>query len=187
MFSFSRREVACVGLAIAVCFTITPSPATAQHAGHAAQDSTKKAPMKMPMGTATKKKQSKTPAAKSATRKKTATSKTGTRARATPVKHTVGMPMKNQPAAKADSAKMNMMDMPAKAVDTSHQNMPGMKPGAEHADSMKAMPPGMPMQGMPPAGQMPGMPAGVQMPGMHMRSAEDMMIGPLGISMERMG
>jgi len=182
MFSFSKRGVACVGLAIAVCFTITPSPASAQHAGHAAQDSAKKAPMKMPMGPPTKKKQSKKPAAKSTTKKKTATSKTGTRARPTPAEHTVGMPMKNQPAAKADSMRMDMMGMPSKAADTSHQNIPGMKPGAEHVDSMKAMPPGMPA-----AGQIPGMPAGMHMPGMHMRSAEDMMIGPLGISMERMG
>jgi hypothetical protein len=152
MFSFSKRGMVCIGLAITICFTIAPSPATAQHTEHSAQDSTKKMPMKMPMGAATKKKQSKKPAAKRATKKKTTATKTAT-----------------------------------KAADTSHQNMPGMKPGAEHVDSMKVMPPAMPMSGMQPAGQMPGMPAAMKMPGMHMRSAEDMMIGPLGISMERMG
>src|SRR5437667_3868767 len=179
MFSFSKCAVACIGLAVAICFTIVPCPATAQHAEHAAQDSARKMPMKMPLGAATKNKQSKKPAAKSATKKKTTATKTAT-----------------------------------KAADTSHQNMAGMKPEARHADSMKSMPPGMPMPGMPPAGQMPGMPpagqmpgmppagqmpgmppagqmpgmpAGMQMPGMRMRSAEDMMIGPLGISMERMG
>ena len=152
MFSFSKRGVACVGLAVGVCFTTAPFPATAQHTEHAAQDSTKKMPMKMPMGAATKKKQSKKPAAKSATKKKTTATKTAT-----------------------------------KAADTSHQNMPGMEPGAGHADSMRAMPPGMPMPGMPPAGQLPRMPADMQMPRMRTRSAEDMMIGPLGISMERMG
>jgi hypothetical protein len=186
MFSFSKRGVAYVGLAIAVCFSVAASPAIAQHTGHAAQDSTKKMPMKMPMGTVTKKKQSKKPAVKNSTKKKTTASKTARKAQSTPTKHT-GMPMKTQPAAKADSAKMNMMDMPAKAADTSHHDMPGMKPEAGHADSMKAMPPGMPMPGMPPAGQMPGMPAGMRMPGMRHRSPEDMMIGPLGISMERMG
>src|SRR2546428_957109 len=152
MFSFSKCAVACIGLAVAICFTIVPSPATAQHAEHAAQDSAKKMPMKMPMGAATKKKQSKKPAAKSATKKRTTASKAAT-----------------------------------KVADTSHQNMPGMEPGAGHADSMRAMPPGMPMPGMPPAGQLPRMPAGMQMPRMRTRSAEDMMIGPLGISMERMG
>src|SRR2546422_1723576 len=184
MFSFSKCAVACIGLAVAICFTIVPSPATAQHAEHAAQDSAKKMPMKMPMGAATKNKQSKKPAAKSATKKKT-TSKTGKKP-TTRAKH-VGTPMRNHPAVKVDSTRVDMMSMPSKAADTSHQNMPGMKPEAGHADSMKPMPPGMPMPGMPPAGQMPGMPAGMQMPGMRMRSAEDMMIGPLGISMERMG
>src|SRR5437867_5536741 len=116
MFSFSKREVACLSLAIAVCFTIAPLPATAQHTGHAAQDSTKKMPMKMPMGTATKKKQSKKPAAKSAVQKKTTGSKTAKKARTTVAKHTVSMPMKNQPAAKADSTRMDMMGMPSKAA-----------------------------------------------------------------------
>src|SRR5437867_6701555 len=170
MFSISKRAVACIGLAVAICFTIVPSPATAQHAEHAAQDSAKKMPMKMPMGAATKKKQSKKLATKSPTKKKPTASKAAT-----------------------------------KAADTSHQNMPGMKPEAGRADSMKPMPPGMPMPGMPPAGQMPGMPpagqmpgmppagqmpgmpAGMPMAGMRMRSAEAMMIGPLDISMERMG
>ena len=152
MFSFPKRGMVCIGLAITVCFTTAPFPATAQHTEHAAQDSAKKMPMKMPMGAATKKKQSKKPAAKSATKKRTTASKAAT-----------------------------------KAADTSHQNMPGMEPGAGHADLMRAMPPGMPMPGMPPAGQLPRMPAGMQMPRMRTRSAEDMMIGPLGISMERMG
>ena len=152
MFSFPKRGMVCIGLAITICFTTAPFPATAQHTEHAAQDSAKKMPMKMPMGAATKKKQSKKPAAKSATKKRTTASKAAT-----------------------------------KAADTSHQNMPGMEPGAGHADSMRAMPPGMPMPGMPPAGQLPRMPAGMQMPRMRTRSAEDMMIGPLGISMERMG
>src|SRR5438876_887730 len=110
MCSFPKRGMVCIGLAITVCFTTAPFPATAQHTEHAAQDSAKKMPMKMPMGAATKKKQSKKPAAKSATKKRTTASKAAT-----------------------------------KAADTSHQNMPGMEPGAGHADSMRAMPPGMPM------------------------------------------
>src|SRR6266516_1466108 len=98
MFSLSKRELACVVLAIAICFIIGPSPATAQHTEHVKQDSTKKMPMKMPMGAATKNKQSKKPAAKSATKKKTTASKTVKKPTSTRAKH-VGMPMRNHPAA----------------------------------------------------------------------------------------
>ncbi len=78
-----------------------------------------------------------------------------------------GMAMKHPPAKPGDTSMMNM-NMPHAAADSMHMNMPAMQPHSPDAAS-KGMPPGM------------------NMPGMSGHSADDMMIGPAGVSMERMG
>ena len=86
------------------------------------------------------------------------------------------MDMQNMPAAAKDSAHMNMPNMPSKP-DSAHMNMPGM-----------AGMPGMPgeKRDTSTAG-MKGMQPGMSMPGMQGHTTDDMMIGPAGVSMERMG
>ena len=86
------------------------------------------------------------------------------------------MEMQRAPANTKDSARMNMPTMPSKP-DSARMNMsgtagiPGM-PGQKRDTSV------MGMGGMQPC---------MNMPGMHGRTTEDMMIGPAGVSMERMG
>jgi hypothetical protein len=86
------------------------------------------------------------------------------------------MDMQKIPAAAKDSSHMNMPSMPSKP-DSAHMNMPGMAGmsgmhGQKHDTS---------------AADMRGMRPGMNTPGMHGHTTEDMMIGPAGVSMERMG
>jgi hypothetical protein len=105
-----------------------------------------------------------------------------------------GMQMDAQPpAAHEDTTHgkmgaMDMQNMPRAAKDSSHMNMPN-KPDSAHMNM-----PGMAgMPGMPgnkrdtSAGAMKGMAQGRNMPGMKGHTTDDMMIGPAGVSMERMG
>jgi hypothetical protein len=173
-----------------------------------------KMPMKMQMGTATQKKKgaaSSKAKSSSVERKKGPSTKVGskpglsTKKRSTtmampmPVKHTP----KRKPAPMTDMqmggaahavhedtahAKMGAMDMqriPAAATDSTHMNMPNMSSKQDSAP--------MNMSGM--AGEKrdsamadtKGMQQGMKMPGIRGHSTEDMMIGPAGVSMERMG
>jgi len=100
------------------------------------------------------------------------------------------------PAAHGDTAhaKMGAMEMqktPEGAKDSSHMNMPNMP---SKPDSALANMPGMAvMPGMPgqkhdtSAADMRGMRPGMNTRGKHGHTTEDMMIGPAGVSMERMG
>jgi len=84
--------------------------------------------------------------------------------------------MENMPKAAKDSTHMNMPNMP-KEPDSAHMNMPGM-----------AGMPGMPSEKRDTsAGATKGMTPGMKMPGMKGNTTDDMMIGPAGVSMERMG
>ena len=86
------------------------------------------------------------------------------------------MDMQNMPRAAKDSTHMNMPNIPSKP-DSAHMNMPGM-----------AGMPGMPSEKRDTsAGAMKEMPQGMKMPGMKGHTTDDMMIGPAGVSMERMG
>ena len=86
------------------------------------------------------------------------------------------MDMQRMPAPPKDSAHTNMSNMPSKP-DSARTNMPGMAsmPGMAAAKRDSS------------ATGMKGMQPGMNMPGMHGPTADDMMIGPAGVSMERMG
>jgi hypothetical protein len=77
-----------------------------------------------------------------------------------------------------DSPSMNMSDM---------SRMPAKPDSAHHQPAGMAGMPGMPGRMADSAGAIKGMQSGSGMPGMHGHTAEDMMIGPAGVSMERMG
>ncbi|HEY8851033.1 MAG TPA: hypothetical protein VIM36_02560 [Gemmatimonadaceae bacterium] len=146
-------------------------------------------PMNMQMGTPAKKKK---PAAggkatSPTSRKKKVGTKAGSKGRAGAKKQssamTMPMPGKTAPKRKsvpmagthmsahppaahgdtahAKSGAMDMQNMPARAKDSAHMNMPNMpsKPDSTH----------------------------MSMPGMQGHTTGDMMIGPVGVSMERMG
>src|SRR2546423_3068864 len=179
--SLSSRWIAggC-GLALALAFAIAPEPLAAKSAtqdtGH------KKGTMQMPMNMPMEKKPQKTKSTSQPAKK----TKPGTvRSRKKSVKASAGTstakkrvaPGKMQPmtmpmggAEHHAPAKAGAMQMPDSArtmhTDSAHHEMGGMKmqPGPARTDSMS-------MSGMP---------------GMH-HSADDMMIGPVGVSMERMG
>ena len=181
MFSSSRWIAGGRTLALALSFAIAGEPlagqAVAQDTAH--KKSTMQMPMNTPMGKKTQKKKptsrpvkqqgpgagrgtakaGKKPAPSSAAAKK----KVGPR-KMEPMAMPTGV---SEPHAR-EKAAMQMPDT-AKAMraDSAHHEMAGMgmHPGAAKADSS------MKMSGMP---------------GMH-HSAEDMMIGPVGVSMERMG
>ncbi|MGI8400370.1 MAG: hypothetical protein ACR2NS_02040 [Gemmatimonadaceae bacterium] len=149
-------------------------------------------PAGMQMGTAAKKKKTAAgakPTASAASKKK-ASKKAGSKPSPRSKKKASAMPgMKmgaHPAAARADTthAKMGAMDMPnmpnmPPSPDSAHVNMPGMPgmSGHQHDTSVAGM------KGMKPGMNMPGM----NMPGMHGHTTEDMMIGPAGVSMERMG
>jgi hypothetical protein len=177
------------------------SPTSGQQPQPTAQDSSKsKMPMNMQMGTPTKKKKP-TARAKSTsvtTGKKKAAAKTArvqTRAHRPAARRDTakvkmgGMDRHDMPAVK-DSAHMTMPNMPSKA-ESAHMNMPSMqsKPDSAHMN----MPGTADMPGM--AGDkhdtstavMKGMQQGGHTPGMQGHSSDDMMIGPAGVRMDRMG
>ncbi len=197
MFSSPRWITSVFGVTLAVSLAIAEKPLAAQTT---AQDTSHKKgtmPMNMPMGNKTQKKKA---ASKSAKAKKPArvkkTAKAATKSVAPggaakkPARNRITQPMTmpmgaepHHPPAKA--GQMQMHDTTgATHADSAHHEMGGMKmqPAPARIDSMKM--PGM--HGM----QMPSMPADstrMQMPGMKQHLADDMMIGPVGVSMDRMG
>src|SRR2546423_2693759 len=186
MFSSSHLIVSGFGLALALSFTVAEKPLMAQTTPQDTTHRGMKLPMNMPMG--------KNPQKKKATPKPAATKKSaGDKSTAKIVRkpaplrtaakkqvpqrttQPMAMPMGAEPH--HVPAKAGQMRMP----DTTH---------AMHGDSAhRRQLPGMNMPGTP-GMQLPGNPtdsAHMAMPGMKHHSAEDMMIGPVGVSMERMG
>ena len=206
-----RRALA---LALVSLFAITPLRAQQpQQAGH---DSTKsKMPANMQMGAKTKKKPSaRSKPTTSTAGKKKPSAKSGNQAPSIVKKPSkpMAMPMPAKSASKkkasampgmemgahpspahGDSAGaktpgMDMQKMSTAGMDTAHAGMPAT------SDSARMNMPGMAgMSGMTTpkhdtsAGAMKGMQAGMNMSGMHGHTTEDMMLGPAGVSMERMG
>src|ERR1700674_371216 len=199
--SLSSRSIASgFGLALVLSFAIAREPLAAQAT---TQDTAHKG-MKMPMNLPMDKK----PQRKKATPKTTTAKKPGARKgsaktikKSAPVgaaarkkapsrkAQSMAIPMGAEPHhAPAKAGQMQMQDTAhAMHGDSAHREMSGMKmqPAPAKIDSMKM--PGMP--GMPRM-EMPTKPADsthLGMAGMKPHSAEDMMIGPAGVSMERMG
>jgi len=176
MFSSSRWIASGFGLALALSTAILGEPLAAQGTP---QDTTRKGmkmPMDMPMG---KKPQKKKAAPKTTTAKKPTTGKSTakTSRKSAPARTTGKKPAKAVHKQIADSAH-------AVYSDSAHQEMGDMKmpPAPAKADSLK-------MRGMP-GMQVPAEPsdsAHTSMPGTKPHSAEDMMVSPAGVSMERMG
>jgi hypothetical protein len=199
MFSSSRWVANAFGLALALSFAIAEKPLTAQATAQDTSHKKSTMPMNMPMGDKTQKKKA---TAKSAKAKKTAvgkktakTAKKSVTARGAakkqvrpPATRSMAMPMAMPGDAEPRHApgKTGQMRDTTRAMqaDSAHHEMGGMKmqPAPVRADSMK-MPgmPGMQMRSMPTDS------AHMQIPGMKHHSADDMMIGPVGVSMERMG
>src|SRR6266849_1923558 len=199
MLSSPRSIAGGFGLALALSVTLANRPLSAQTATQNTADKkgTMQMPMNMPMGKETQKTKTapKTTKAKKPTASKT-TAKTGKKS--TPVSTAKkraapkSMPMPLGAELHHAPAKAEQMPMAdtgrAMHGDSAHQKMSGMKmqPAPAKIDSMKM--PGMPgMPGM----EMPTKPANSTQPGMlsgmRLHSAEDMMIGPAGVSIERMG
>jgi hypothetical protein len=86
------------------------------------------------------------------------------------------MDMQNMPPAAKDSARMSAPNMPSKP-DSAHVNTPGIA-GMTGMASDKRDTSATAIKGMQP---------GTPMAGMHGHTPQDMMIGPAGVSMERMG
>ena len=192
MFSSSRWITSVFGLTLAASLAIAEKPLAAQTAAQDTSHKKSTMPMNMPMGNKTQKKA----ASKSAKAKKPAggkkTAKEATKSVApggaakkparTRIAQPMTMPMGAEPHhAPAKAGQMRMDDTAgATHADSAHE-MGGMKmePAPARIDSMKM-----------PRMQMPSTPTDsthMQMPGMKQHSADDMMIGPVGVSMERMG
>ena len=217
MFSFSLRHSRSFLSALCLFAFLAAVPAAAQHQQHAPADTAKmQMPMGMKMGTRAKKKPTKPTrsntakkkaASKSATKAKPAAKKKSTEmpmSRSMPMPAKSGKMTRKAPmagmkmgshalSARADTAHagmgaMDMKSIPAGSKDSAHMNMQSMP---SHSDSAHANMPGM--AGMPAnrrdssSNAMKGMQPGMNMPGMHGHTTEDMMIGPAGVSMERMG
>ncbi len=168
MFSSSRFIASGFGLALALWFTIPQEPLTAQAVPQDTAHKGMQMPMKMPMG---KKTQKKKPAPRTTRAKKPSADKSSVK----PIKK----------SAPATPRKMQMGDTAhAMHGDSTNRKMGGMKmkPTAAKTDSMRM--PGMPGMEMP---SKPTDSTRMAMPGMKHHSADDMMIGPVGVSMERMG
>src|SRR6266550_1843848 len=191
MFSLLRWTASAFGLAVALSFAMANEPLAAQAP---AQDTAhKQMPMNMPMG---KKAQKKTASGKPTQTKKAALAKkAGKIAKRSAVAQTgakrkkpMGMPMGAQPHhAPTPTGQMQMADTGhAMHADSAHHDVGAMKtPAPAKTDSAKMSG----MAGMP-AMEMPSRPTDstrMAMPGMRPRTADDMMIGPAGVSMERMG
>ena len=166
MLSLSLRNAWRQASALALISVFVVAPARAQQPQPTAHDSSKsKMPMNMPMGTPTKKKKPATShKATSSTAGKKVSGKAATKPRSSAKERSPTMAMPNMP------------NIPSKP-DSAHMNMPGM-----------AGMPGMPSEKRDTsAGAMKGMAQGMKMPGMKGHTADDMMIGPAGVSMDRMG
>jgi hypothetical protein len=177
MFSSSRLIASGFGLALALSFAIPGKSLTAQATPQDTAHKGMQMPKDMRMG---KKTQEKKPTPKTTKAKKPAASKATTKAgkKSAPVSTSAkkrAVPPTPQPMADSTHAIHG---------DTVHHDTSGMKmhPAPAKFDSMKM--PGM--SGM----EMPSKPmdsARKGMPGMKTHSADDMMAGPAGVSMERMG
>jgi hypothetical protein len=196
MYLLSLRHAWRRILALVLVFSFTLAPARAQQAS---RDSSKsKMPMNMRMGTPAKKK--KPAAGGKATSPISGKKKVSTRAvskgRPGAKKQSPAMtkPMPGKTAPKRKSAPMAGMQMGAhpSAVhgDTAHakmgamdmQNMPGAAKDSAHMNM-----PNMPSKPDSTHMNMPGMAGMAGMPGVQGHTTGDMMIGPAGVSMERMG
>lgn len=216
MFSLSLSQACRRALALALVSLFAITPVRAQQPQHAGHDTTKsKMPANMQMGTQTKKKPSaSSKPTKSAAAKKKASAKSGSKPRRTAKKpaKTMAMPIPAKSAPKKKESAMPGMDMGAHPLaahgdtgkvkasgtdmqnmsiagkDSTHMNMPPKTDSAHMNMPGMAGMPGMPSQkhDTTPAG-MNAMQPGMNMPGMHGHTTEDMMIGPAGVSMERMG
>ncbi len=159
MVSSSRWIASGLCLTLALSLAIAEEPLAAQTAAQdtAHKKGTMQMPMNMPMGKKTQK-------------KKKTTSKT-TKAK--------------KPVAGKTKGKGGKKSAPA-ITDSAHLQMPGMKmqPAPAKIDSMKM--PGMAGMEMP-SKPTDSAPMTMAIPGMKHHSAEDMMIGPAGVSMDRMG
>jgi len=167
MFSLSRWIAGGCSLALALSFAIAGEPLAAQSATQdtAHKTNTMQMPTNMPM---VKK-----------TQKKKATSKTTRAKKPGAGKSTAKIAKKSVPPSSAAERQAG----PTR-VDSARHEMGGMnmQPAPAKTDATKA--PGM--AGM----QMPSKPtdsARIGMTGLQHHSADDMMIGPVGVSMERMG
>jgi hypothetical protein len=217
MFSSSLCRAWRQACALILISLFEVAPARAQQPQQTVRDSSKsKMPMNMQMGTPTKRKKpaaGSKPASTTAGKKKVIT-KSGSKTRSGAKRRspTMAMPMPAKSAPKRKSEPMAGMQMgghpPAAHGDTAHAKMGAMDmqrvpPGAKDSsrmntpskpDSTKMNTPGM--AGMPgiagdkrdsSADAMKGVQPGMNMPGMHSHATDDMMIGPAGVSMERMG
>lgn len=153
-------------VALASLFAFAPARGQQpQHAGH--DTTTAKMPAKMKMGTPTRKKQKSVPPKPTASAaKKQAGAKSGTRPRSRVRKSPRVAPTESAPTQKPPAMPGMKMDAhaPASRGDTAHAKMDTTE--MEH----------MPVAARDTTGMR-----------MHGHTAEDMMIGPAGVSMERMG
>ena len=194
MFLLSLRHAWRQASALTLASAFVSFPLGAQQPQPTARDSSKSKheanmPMKMQMGTATQKKKGagSSKAKSSSAGKKRALSTKAGKSRASTKRRasTMAMPMPvksapnpkaapmgdmqmgaHPPAVHGDTAHpktgaMDMQRMPGVAKDSTHTNMPTMTSNADSAH--------------------------MNMPGMHGHTTDDMMIGPAGVSMERMG
>jgi hypothetical protein len=197
MFSLSRSIACCFGLALTLSGRIAePLSAQAPAQDTAHKKGTMQMPMNMPMGKKPQKKKTprtaagmKPPARRATTKTGEKSAPVGTAAKKSVAHKSMLMPM----GAEAHHAPEKAREMPmadttrAMHGDSARQEMSGMKMQSARAktDSME----------LPGTTAMPGMAMSsksadsthMQMPGMKTHSAEDMMIGPAGVSMERMG
>src|SRR5947207_9174961 len=160
MFSLSRLIAGGCTLAFTLTLAIAEKPLAAQTT---AQDTAHKKgimPMNMPMGKTTQKKKS--------------ASKTGKIKKPGTVKKAAVAGKKSTASTHTNKKMESHIAMPGKAMQ--------LHPAPAKSDSMKM--PGMPGVDMKPK---PADSMRMAMPGMSPHTADDMMIGPVGISMERMG
>jgi len=184
MFWLSQPQACCRALALALVSLFAITPVRAQQSQHATHDTTKsKMPGNMQMGTQSEKKPSGQSKSKtSAAAKRKASAKSGSKRGSTARRPAKTMTMPAKPASKKKPSVMSGMQM-----DT---NLP-----AGDGDTAAGKTRSMDMQNMSPAARdstpmhMPAKAdsAHMNMPGRHGHTTEDMMIGPAGVSMERMG
>jgi len=163
---FSPRSIAVgFGLALGLSVGIADKPLSAQAVTQdtAHKKSTMPMPMNMPMG---KKTQKKPTTSKTAKPKNHPASKT----MAKTAKKSTSASTTTKKRVAPEMSGMKMEPAPAKIDSTKMPGMPGMEMPTQPTESTHV-----------------GMPEMKSAPGMKPHSADDMMIGPVGVSMERMG
>ncbi|MBC7790744.1 MAG: hypothetical protein H7Z74_12420 [Anaerolineae bacterium] len=196
MFSSSRWIAGSFAFALALSIAIIGEPLAAQSTPQDTTHKGMKMPMDMPMG---KKPQKKKAAPKTAAAKKPAAGKSSAKTTKKSVPATAGkkrapaqqphlieVPMGAQPHHAPAKVRQTQAVDSTQAMhgDSAHGKMGDMKmhPAPTKSDSMKM--PGMPGMDMP---SKPSDSTRIGMPSMQPHSAEGMMVGPAGVSMERMG